>query len=94
MHELTNEEFATLSKLCRIQCSPEEEQELLDNIRKILSYMQLLEELPTQEDAATSPSTTTFLRPDVIGPCLPKEAFLANAPDVIAGMIKIPPVFS
>ena len=91
---LDEKEFLKLTKLCRIECSPEEKEKLLSNISKILSYVSLLEELGTQDEEPcyqVLDSVNNILRQDEVGETLPADVFLSNAPH-IGGMIKLPPI--
>jgi len=88
--------LANLEKLCRIRCSPEEEKELLLSMGKILDYMHQLNEIDTSNVPACNyvlqEMAGTELREDEIGDLLSREQFLANAPNQIGGMIRVPPV--
>jgi aspartyl-tRNA(Asn)/glutamyl-tRNA(Gln) amidotransferase subunit C len=87
-----------LKTLCRIALTPEEEEEVLANMKRIVEYVELLEDA----DVDDLPPTTHILgdlvhnvtRADEVKSILSREAFLQNAPDQIGGMIRIPPVFS
>ena len=156
-----------LKKLCRIDCDPDEEQDILNSLNQVLDYIHQLNEVPTEEisreglknrqlddslqagsphggvtgpsrgspasdvltegqgahehdpsggekyESEASPlrsdsSSTSGIKPcnsvlgkmakqklredEITEPLLSKEKFLSNAPDQIAGMIRIPPV--
>lgn len=86
----------TLVSLSRISCTEEEQEDLLQNMQKILSYIDLLNELNTENVTPCNqviPQTSNVMRKDEIGNLMPREAFLENAPSQIGGMVKIPPVF-
>ncbi len=91
---MNEEQFQKLSKACHIQFSSEEKAFMLCNLSKVLSYAELLYEINTeniQPCKQVVEDLSNYLREDLIGPTLSKEEFLANAPDKIGGMIKIPP---
>lgn len=88
-------ELEKLAKLSRIECSEEEKKKLLSSLKRILAYVEQLKEVDTD---GVSPcnhileSQVNVFRADDVGELLPREAFLANAPAHIGGMIKVPPV--
>ncbi|NGX60132.1 MAG: Aspartyl/glutamyl-tRNA(Asn/Gln) amidotransferase subunit C [Chlamydiae bacterium] len=84
-----------LAKLARIELTDEEEQTFNRNLEKILGYMKLLDEVDTQgvlPCAHVLENMQNVMGEDEEGPCLSRETFLQNAPESIAGMIKVPPV--
>jgi aspartyl-tRNA(Asn)/glutamyl-tRNA(Gln) amidotransferase subunit C len=95
MAELNKETIKSLIELSRIECSEQEQETLLQDLKKILQYVELLQEVDTthvppcnhvMEDVAN------VLREDVVGETMPRDVFLANAPSHIGGMIRVPPV--
>ncbi|MES2344703.1 MAG: Asp-tRNA(Asn)/Glu-tRNA(Gln) amidotransferase subunit GatC [Chlamydiota bacterium] len=88
-------ELEKLAQLSRIECSEKEKEKLLSNLRRIIAYVQLLDEVDTE---GVSPcnhvleSHVNVFRLDEVGELLSREDFLANAPAHIGGMIKVPPV--
>lgn len=92
---MDEEEFAKLTKLCRIECSPEEKEALFQNISKILSHIEQLNEVGTQDVTPCNQvleTMTNIMREDEIGPLLSREEFLSNAPAHIGGMIRVPTI--
>jgi aspartyl-tRNA(Asn)/glutamyl-tRNA(Gln) amidotransferase subunit C len=89
-------ELRKLSKLCRIRLSEEEEKAILSDLQKVLAYVELLKEVPTNGVKACSHVLRGMLfnvmRSDEPGDLLSKEKFLSNAPDQIGGMIRVPPI--
>lgn len=95
MAELSKETIDMLTQLSRIQCTPEEEEALLVDLRKILDYIAQLNELDTENVPVCNhvlESISNVMREDVVGETMPREVFLANAPAHIGGMIKVPPI--
>ncbi|MBS0616396.1 MAG: Asp-tRNA(Asn)/Glu-tRNA(Gln) amidotransferase subunit GatC [Verrucomicrobia bacterium] len=95
MELMGEEEFKKLTELCRISCTEEEKQNFLSSIRQILVYVDQLKEV----DVAGVPPCNTVLetlsnvfREDIPQQPLSREAFLANAPAHVGGMIRVPPV--
>jgi aspartyl-tRNA(Asn)/glutamyl-tRNA(Gln) amidotransferase subunit C len=96
MSDLNEESIRTLSRLARIEVKEEEIAPLLANLKRVLDYVSLLQEV---DGTALSPHSHMdvqgigSLRSDVVKDHLPREVFLANAPDQVGGMIRVPPVF-
>ena len=96
MSKFDKETLKYLEKLCRIQCSPEEEQEILDTLPRILGYIDQLNEVDTSKTApcryVLQDVLKNLMRDDEIGETLSREKFLNNAPDHVGGMIRVPTV--
>ena len=85
-----------LKKLCRIEFTEEETQDILSSLSRILDYIASLNEVNT-ENVKTCRYVLrgmcrNQMREDEIKDLLPREKFLANAPEQIGGMIRVPPV--
>jgi aspartyl-tRNA(Asn)/glutamyl-tRNA(Gln) amidotransferase subunit C len=93
---LNERELSDLKKLCRIECTEEEETTFRNSLDRILEYINQVQEVDTQNVATCSyPLKEAFpqpLREDEVGETLSRDTFLANAPDQIGGMIRVPPV--
>ena len=85
-----------LKKLCRIECTPEENREILESLNRILEYVEQLKEVNTEHTKTCRYVLRGMLknrmREDEVKNLLPREQFLANAPDQIGGMIRVPPI--
>lgn len=85
-----------LKKLCRIECSEEENRDLLDALQKVLGYVALLDEVDTEGVKTCRYVLRGMLqnkmREDEVKDLLSRDKFLANAPDQIGGMIRTPSV--
>lgn len=95
MANLDKETLQKLTKLSRIDCTEEEQEDLLIDLKKILHYVEQLSEV----DVTGVPPCNHVLedivnvtREDSVGDLLPREVFLANAPSQVGGMIKVPTV--
>jgi len=95
MSHLNHDSIKKLTELSRIDCSEEEREALLKDLKKILAYVDQLQELETDgvepcnhllEDVAN------VMRDDVVGETLPRKVFLENSPAHTGGMIRVPPV--
>lgn len=84
-----------LVQLSRIDCTDEEQESLLKDLEKIITYFEKLEEIDTENVPPCNhvlEGMNNVMREDIVGITLPREDFLANAPSQIGGMIRIPPV--
>lgn len=95
MADLNKESIEELSRLSRIACTPEEQEALLQDLKKILNYVEQLREIDTEHVLPCNhvlDDIVNVTREDEIGHTLSREAFLANAPSHIGGMIRVPTV--
>jgi len=95
MAQLNRETIKALSGLCRIHCTEEDEESLLKDLGKILEYVEQLGKIDTTDIAPCNHVLESMInveREDIVGETLPREEFLANAPESISGMIRVPPV--
>ena len=96
MANLNKETIHHLAKLCRIACTEEQEEKLLQDMQKILGYVEQLNEIDTSGFAPCVSVSEAVkqapLRKDVTGHTLSREEFLKNSPSHIGGMIRVPPV--
>jgi aspartyl-tRNA(Asn)/glutamyl-tRNA(Gln) amidotransferase subunit C len=93
--QFDQELLRNLKQLCRIDISEEEAEKLLRDLKRIVEYMDLLQELDTEgvpPCSHVSGDTVNVMRDDLVGPTLPRERFLANAPDQIGGLVRVPAV--
>lgn len=95
MAKLTKNAIKNLVKLSRIDCSEEEQDELLRDLQKILDMFEQLQEIDTENVPPCNQvleGMANVMREDTIGNIMQREAFLSNAPSQIGGMIRVPPV--
>ena len=95
MAKLDQETIKQLSRLCRIDCTEDEQKSLLEDLRKILDYIEQLQQIDTENVPPCNhilESMANVMREDVVGELLNREDFLANAPSHVGGMIRVPPV--
>lgn len=95
MAQLDREAIKKLTALSRIKCTEEEEEQLLIDLQKILTYAEQLSEIDTEGITPCNHVLEGMVnvgREDRVGRTLPREVFLANAPDKIGGMVRVPPV--
>lgn len=96
MDQLNKNTIENLTKLSRIACSEEEQEALLKDLRKILAYVEQLQEVDTSHVAPCNHVLSDIVnveREDVIGHVLARKDFLDNTQQV-GGLVKIPPVIA
>jgi aspartyl-tRNA(Asn)/glutamyl-tRNA(Gln) amidotransferase subunit C len=95
MANLNKETIQQLTRLCRIDCTEEEQESLLQDLKRILDYVEQLQQIDTENVPPCNhvlENMSNVMREDVIGEVLNRENFLANAPSHIGGMIRVPPI--
>lgn len=96
MVQITKDSVGYIAKLARIACSEEQKDKLLHDMKEILNYVDLLNEVNTDGvepcNIVLDCLTQTPLADDTPGPTMSKEVFLKLAPDQIAGLVRVPEV--
>jgi aspartyl-tRNA(Asn)/glutamyl-tRNA(Gln) amidotransferase subunit C len=95
MANLDKKMIRYLSSLSRIHCTDEDADKLLTDLKKILDYVEALNEVETEHVPPCNHVLEDFvnvMREDEVKNVLPREIFLANAPSQIGGLIRVPPV--
>ncbi len=95
MADLTRDTVKKISELCRIGCTEEEITALLHDLKDILGYVEQLGEVDTANVPPCNhvlKEMQNVMREDAVKETLPRETFLANAPEQISGLIKVPTV--
>lgn len=96
--ELSLDDVAHIARLARLDLTPEEALRYQTELSAILTYVNRLQELDTDAIPPTSHITETLteLRPDAVFPQPPavQQALVSAFPDVKAGLLSVPPVFS
>ena len=97
MSHLNEESIRKLTELSCIRCTDEEMHALLVDLEKILKYFDELETLDTTDVPACNhvlKDLVNVMRLDEVKDPMPREAFLANAPEHTGGMIRVPLVIT
>ncbi len=83
-----------VANLARLELSQEEMEALTRQLNDILTHMEKLGELDTEDVPPTYHvlDMVNLFRPDKVGKCLQQEEALANAPDQDQGCIRVPRV--
>jgi len=90
---LTPDQVRKIAHLARLRLTPEEEARFAAQLGQIVDYIDQLARFapasPPEEGAALAGLAEAA---DAVVPCLPREAFLANAPAAIDGFLLVPEV--
>lgn len=95
MADLDRELVKKVSELCRIGCTEEEITAILRDMGDILSYVDQLKEVETENTPPCNhviQDVNNVMRGDIVKEVMPRETFLSNAPEHVSGMIKVPTV--
>jgi aspartyl-tRNA(Asn)/glutamyl-tRNA(Gln) amidotransferase subunit C len=86
------EELRRLAYLTRLEIAPEEEDELIEHLNKILAYVDKLNELKTEgiEPTAHAVDVPAPMREDVVTNQPDTENLLRNAPDREGDFLRVP----
>lgn len=87
------ESLKHLSKLCRIECDEEELSRLHIHLESILAYVDELKKVNTEgvkETTSMTKDQKLFLHEDEVAESIPHDLFMANSPEKVGGMIKVP----
>lgn len=93
--KLTEDQVRYVADLANLALTPEETTHFADELSQILTYVDKLNELDTENvepmaQVLFDVEDTATMRPDVPGETLPVEVALANAPLSGAGHFKVP----
>jgi aspartyl-tRNA(Asn)/glutamyl-tRNA(Gln) amidotransferase subunit C len=93
---LDDHALSDLKRLCRIQSTPEEDAIFLRSLGRILDYIEQITQIDTAEIPPCNHPLRELpaqeLREDEVSDLLSRDLFMANVPDHIAGMVRVPPV--
>lgn len=95
MARFDQETIQNLIALSRIECTEEQKNALLGDLKKIIEYFEQLNEIDTDNVPPCNhvlAEMHNVMREDEVKGILPRDLFLSNAPDKIGGMIKVPTV--
>ena len=96
MANFDHQSLERLKKLCKLDCSQEESEEILSSLSQVLEYIEQLKEVDIEGVKpcrfVLGEMVNQGLRDDEVGETLSREGFLLNAPDQVGGMIRVPSV--
>jgi aspartyl-tRNA(Asn)/glutamyl-tRNA(Gln) amidotransferase subunit C len=87
---LTHEDVRKIATLARLRFTPEEEARLTGQLAKIVDYIDQLQAFAVADVDLGSRGVQEA--EDIVAPCLPREVFLANAPESLDGFLVVPEV--
>jgi len=92
--KISKQEVEHVAKLARLELAEGETDKLIDQLSKILTYVETLNGLDTKGVEPTSHvlDIKNVMRDDVSVPSLSQEQALANAPEKAAGHFKVPKI--
>jgi aspartyl-tRNA(Asn)/glutamyl-tRNA(Gln) amidotransferase subunit C len=92
--EISKEQVEHVARLARLEVSEDEKAMFARQLSGILTYMDQLKELDTNEvePTATVLPTDNVFRDDNVLPSLTQERALANAPDQTDGFFRVPKI--
>jgi aspartyl-tRNA(Asn)/glutamyl-tRNA(Gln) amidotransferase subunit C len=93
-HKITDDDVRHVAKLARLALPEEKLKKLTEQLESILEYVAQIGRVDTSgvEPMAHALPLHNVLREDVVGPGLPLEQVLQNAPDVDGPFFKVPKV--
>jgi|SaaInlStandDraft_3_1057020.scaffolds.fasta_scaffold195157_1 aspartyl-tRNA(Asn)/glutamyl-tRNA(Gln) amidotransferase subunit C len=86
-----------LCQLCRIRLTPEERQQMLHELQKILTHVDQLQEVNTDNVKPCDhvmDNMVNVSREDNTNNTLSRETFLDNVPEHTGGMVRVPSILS
>ncbi|WP_449621743.1 Asp-tRNA(Asn)/Glu-tRNA(Gln) amidotransferase subunit GatC [Robertmurraya sp. Marseille-Q9965] len=94
MSRISTEEVKHVANLARLAVSEEEVQKFTQQLDKIITFAEQLNELDTENVEPTSHvlDMKNVMREDVPAKGLPREEVLKNAPEHENGQIKVPSI--
>ena len=92
--KLTVDDVRSVAKLARLALDDAQLQKLGSQLESILAYVNKINEVDTTgvEPMAHALPVSNVLRDDTVGPALPLEKVLQNAPEVDGPFFKVPKV--
>lgn len=89
---MTKDQVEHVALLARLALDEEEKERYTTQLAKILEYAAILNELDTADVPPTAHvlSLQNVFREDHVGPHLPPDAVVGNAPDKEDGFFKVP----
>lgn len=94
MSRISMEQVKHVAHLARLAITEEEAKQFQDQLGKMISFAEQLNELDTDQVVATSHvlDMKNVMREDVAKPGLPIEEVVKNAPDHEDGYIRVPSI--
>ena len=89
---ITREDVEHVARLARLELSDAELERMREQLNAILGYIDKLRELDVTNVEPTSHAVplVNVMREDEVVPCLPQDQMLANAPDRVGELFRVP----
>ncbi|MEK7385043.1 MAG: Asp-tRNA(Asn)/Glu-tRNA(Gln) amidotransferase subunit GatC [candidate division NC10 bacterium] len=89
---ITREDVEHVARLARLELSDAEIERMSEQLNAILGYIDKLRELDITNVEPTSHAVplVNVMREDEVVPCVPTDAMLANAPDRVGELFRVP----
>ena len=89
---ITREDVEHVARLARLELSDAELERMREQLNAILGYIDKLRELDIANVEPTSHAVplVNVMREDEVVPCLPQDQMLANAPDRVGELFRVP----
>ena len=98
---LSIDDVRKIASLARLRFTPDEEAAFAGQLGKIVDYIDQLQRVAAGQETGAAEAAAAGANPaapcapeepDVIGPCLSRQVFLANAPAALDGFLVVPEV--
>ena len=92
--KITLEEVEHVARLARLDLSPEEKERMRSQLDAILTYIDKLRQVDTENVEPTSHAIpmVNVMREDEVRPCFPLGDMLANAPERDGDLFRVPKI--
>ena len=89
---ITRDDVEHVARLARLALSDAEIERMREQLNAILGYIDKLRELDVTNVEPTSHAVplVNVMREDEVVPCVPTDAMLANAPDRVGELFRVP----
>ena len=89
---ITQEDVEHVARLARLELGDAEIERMREQLNAILGYIDKLRELDIANVEPTSHAVplVNVMREDEVVPCLPQDQMLANAPDRVGELFRVP----
>lgn len=95
MTQFDDKTIHNLFLLSRIECTKDQEESLVKDLKKIIEYFEQLQEINTDNVIPCNhvlAEVNNVTREDTVGQIMPRDLFLSNVPSQIGGMVKVPTI--
>ncbi len=89
---ISRDDVVHVARLARLELGDAELERMREELNAILSYIDKLKELDVEGVEPTSHAVplVNVMRADEVAPCFPGDEMLANAPDRVGALFRVP----